>query len=709
MQVSRRAFLTTLLLAPTLTVAVSPKAVAAPAVAGTDLGDVLILAGRPTEHLLVVLEVRTDGTVGLVLPRAEVGQGLTTSLAMLVAEELDIALDAVETSLADARPELLFNQMTGSSNSIRAMYWPIRHAAAGARARLIAAAALRFSVLPQEISLTGGILIAADGRTMGIGDVAVAAADPLLKVIPSEPKPSEEFRLIGTSTRRVDARAMVTGSFEYALDLDVPGAMPVVVRRAPSIGGEVADVDKGALAALPGVIDVAVIPTGVAVMAETFGQAIDAAAAARVTWTAGSVDAENDETIRARLRSAVEPFVTTGELTAEFDFAFVSHAAMETNSAVADVRSDSAEIWGSMQTPIIAKQVIARVLGMPVDAVIVHVVSGGGSFGRRLFFDAPLEAARISQAMGRKVRLMWTRVDDMRHGRARPASHHRFTVRTDRTDVSSFEHRIAAVATDFSHGFGEILTASGSGASGRSVFSRTVATPYAFGDVIETLREVNLPMNTGSWRSVFSATSRGAAEIVVDRTAAALGIDPVEFRRSRLADPRHRAVLDAVAAESDWGRQLPDGWAQGVGFHAEYRSCVAYVVDLDATDPGRPRVRRAVVAVDVGKVIDPSGLEAQMLGGLTDAISTTLSAGLHIDAGLPLEGSFSQFHFARQVDSPTDFRMIVIDGADQPGGAGELGVPAAVGAVANAYERATGETVRSFPIHFDTNFEPFPR
>lgn len=435
MQVSRRAFLTTLLLAPTLTVAVSPTVAAAPAVGGMDLGDVLISAGRPTEHLLVVLDVRTDGTVGLVLPRAEVGQGLTTSLAMLVAEELDIAVDTVEISLADARPELLFNQMTGSSNSIRSMYWPIRHAAAGARTRLIAAAALRFAVLPQGISLMDGVLTASDGRTTGIGDVAVAAADPLLKMIPSEPKPSDQFRVIGTSARRVDARAMVTGSFEYALDLDVPGAMPVVVRRAPSIGGKVADVDKGALAAMPGVIDVAVIPTGVAVMAETFGQAIDAAAAARVTWTSGPVDAENDETIRDRLRSAVEPFTTTGELTAEFDFAFVSHAAMETNSAVADVRSDSAEIWGSMQAPIVAKQVIARVLGMPVGAVTVHVVSGGGSFGRRLFFDAPLEAAQISQAMGRKVRLMWTRVDDLRHGRARPASHHRFAVRTDRKSV----------------------------------------------------------------------------------------------------------------------------------------------------------------------------------------------------------------------------------------------------------------------------------
>lgn len=577
---------------------------------------------------------------------------------------------------------------------------------------MIAAAALRWAVPPSAVSLSAGMLTAADGRTTGIGDLAVAAADPLLKVV-SPPATGPTGRVVGTPTRRTDARAMVTGSLRYALDLDVPDAMPVVVRRPPSIGAAVLEVDENALRSMPGVLDVAVVPTGVAVMADTFGQAIDAAATADVRWDAGPVEGENDDTIRRRLRDAVTPPTTTGDLDAEFDaefdFAFVSHAAMETNSAVADVRSDSAEIWASMQTPIVAKQVIARVLGLPVAAVTVHVVHGGGSFGRRLFFDAPLEAARISKAMGRPVRLMWTRVDDMRHGRARPASHHRFRVRTEGQAVVSFEHRAASISTDFSHGLGEMLTASGSSGSGRSVFARTVSTPYDFGSVSESLTEVELPMNTGSWRSVYSANSRGAAEVVVDRIAAKLGVDPAEFRRSRLADPRHRGVLDAVVADSGWGSAMPDGWAQGIGFHAEYRSCTACVVDIDATDPSRPRVRRAVVAVDVGKAINPLGLQAQMLGGLTDAISTTLQAGLHIDGGLPLEGSFSQFRYARQRDSPTDARVIVLASGDDPGGAGELGVPAAVGAVANAYARATGIDVRSFPIRFDVDFEPFPR
>lgn len=168
-------------------------------------------------------------------------------------------------------------------------------------------------------------------------------------------------------------------------------------------------------------------------------------------------------------------------------------------------------------------------------------------------------------------------------------------------------------------------------------------------------------------------------------------------------------MLDKVAAEGNWGRTLPDGWAQGVAFHDEYKACTACLVEIDATDPKKPRVTKAVIAADVGRVINPRGLEAQLLGGLTDAISTTLRAGLHIDEGLPLEGSYSQFHYARQKDSPKDVRIFVIEGSDEPGGAGELGVPAAVGAVANAYARATGTKPRSFPVNFDVDFTPFPR
>ncbi|HEV7824487.1 MAG TPA: molybdopterin cofactor-binding domain-containing protein [Mycobacteriales bacterium] len=723
----RRRFLTMLVAAPTLTVATrligpgeAAHAALLPSVSDVvDLGDVLIMAGAATSHLLV-LEVRDDGTVRFGLPRTEVGQGITTALGMLVAEELDLPLSAVDMRLDDARSELLFNQLTGSSNTIRSMYDPVRATAAAARGRLVAAAARRWGVATAELSTRDGAVVAPDGRTASYGSLAREAASPTLPVIAAAPKPVSRHTLVGTPTSRVDARAMVTGRLEYTLDTDVPGAMPTVVRRPPTIRGTVNTVDSAVARAMPGVLGVVVIPTGVAVVAETFGEALAARDALKVTWNNGTIGTMSDADIRSKLRSAALPFLVPGLLVqnvdAQFDFAFASHAPLETNSAIADVRADRAEIWSSVKSPIVAKQTLARTLGLPEGKVTVHVTQGGGSFGRRLFFDAAVEAAQVSQKLGRPIKLMWTRVDDTRHGRMRPATHHKLRAVLLLGKVATYEHRVAAVETDFGHGLGEILTSSvanlpvlGPLTMAQTIFTTTVSVPYDFGVVTELLTEVPLKMNTGSWRSVYSANTRGAEEILVDEIAKKLGKDPVAFRRANLTDPRKRAVLDKVASAGKWGRTMPKGFAQGVGFHAEYKSCTACLVEIDARDPKNPRVVKAVIAADVGRPINPRGLESQLLGGLTDAISTTLSAGLHIDKGLPLEGSYSQFHYARQRNSPSAVEVYIMPANGEPGGAGELGVPAAVGAIANAYARATGTKPRSFPINFPVDFTPFPR
>ncbi|MBF6052701.1 isoquinoline 1-oxidoreductase [Streptomyces eurocidicus] len=731
---TRRRFLTYLVAAPTLAVGtglaldgVPPAAAEAvvptlPAAADlVDLGDVLILAGAPTAHLLV-LTVGEDGTVTFRLPREEVGQGITTAVAMLVAEELDVPLAKVRVQLDDARPELLFNQFTGSSNSIRSLYDPVRRTAAAARARLVHAAAGRWGLEPGTLRTEDGSVVAPDGRTAPYGSLTAAAASRHLAALTATPKPESAHRLVGTPTSRIDARAMVTGRQRYTLDLDVPGAKPCMVRRPPTLGGTVRSVNnERAVRAMPGVLDTVVVPTGVAVVAETFGQALDAKNALDVTWGPGTVDGLSDDGIRARLRAATSlPPITlplAEHLDAEFDFAFVSHAPMETNSAVADVRPDRAEIWSALKTPIVAQQTLAKELGLPVDKVTVHVVQGGGSFGRRLFFDAALEAAQVSRASKRPVRLMWSRIDDTRHGRMRPATHHKIRATYGLGQVLGFDHRVAAVETDFRHGLGEILTATaaklpgglGNAGFAQTLFHTTVKSPYHFGVTTQRLTEVPLRMPTASWRSVYSANTRGAEEMLIDELAARMGKDPVEFRRTFLRNRAQRAVLDKVAAEGAWGRPMPAGHAQGVGFHEEYKSRTACLVEIDATDPRRPRVTKAVIAADVGRAVNPRGLEAQLLGGLTDAISTTLTAGLHIDKGLPLEGSYSQFHYARQKDTPPDVRIFVMPATGEPGGAGELGVPAAVGAIGNAYARATGTRPRRFPVNFDVDFTPFPR
>lgn len=730
----RRGFLTFLVAAPVLTMATTvavDSATGTPAAAEpllpdlpnvtdiTDIGDVLVLAAAPTHHLLV-LEVTEAGRVRFEFPRTEVGQGITTAIAMLIAEELDVPLDQVDMPYSDARPELVFNQLTGASCTVRVLYDPVRELAAAVRARLLAAAAREWDLPVERLTTDAGRVLSPGGIGATFGTLSGLAAAPDLVGATSTPKPESEHRLVGTRTHRIDGHEIVTGRRRYTLDLDVPGAVPTMVRRAPTLNGSVSSVhNEDAVRAMPGVLDLAVVPTGVAVAAETFGQALNATAALEVSWSGGTVDDLSDEDITARLRAARPPMTPaapgTRTVEAEFDFAFVSHAAMETNSAIADVRADRAEIWSGLKSPILAQQLIAGELGLPVDRVTVHVEPAGGSFGRRLFADGALEAAQISQALGRPVKLMWSRVDDMRHGRMRPAIHHHLRATIGGGEVLTFDQRTASVETDFSMGFGEILTATapklpfGNLTFAEAVWVLTQSVPYDLGAVSQLLTEIPLEMPTGSWRAVYSPTTRGAQEILLDELAAELGQDPVEFRLALLKDERWRAVLEKAAELGDWGRSMPEGHAQGIGFHEEHRSANACLVEIDARDPSAARVVKAVMVVDVGRVLNPPGLEAQMLGGLTDAIATTLRAGLHIRDGLPLEGSYSQFHFARQADSPTDVTIHIMAPTGPPGGAGELGLAAPVGAIANAYARATGIAPRSFPITFPVDFEPFPR
>jgi isoquinoline 1-oxidoreductase subunit beta len=727
-KIGRRGVLAFLVAAPTLTVAArlgmgadaAPAGVAIPGLPDLtdflDLGDVLTTAALPTSRLLV-LEVTPDNRVVLQLPRAEVGQGISTAVAMMVAEELDARLSDVDTPLSDARPELLFNQTTGGSNSVRSLYGPVRAVAAAARARLVTAAAQKWDVKADTLTTRETKVWAPDGRSVSYGSLSAAAAKIAAPAVSSEPKPEAKQKVIGKPTGRLDARDLITGKARYALDLDVPGAMPTVVARPPSIGGTVSWVDTSAARGMPGVLAVVNIPTGVAVVAETFGQAIAAKDALKITWGKGPIDDLSDVDIKRQLKAATPPFTPLSGLTphidAEFDFAFVPHAPMETNSAVADVRADRAEIWSALKNPIITQKTVADEIGLPQNKVTVHVTRGGGSFGRRLFFDAAVEAAQISKKVGRPVKLMWTRVDDIRHGRLRAATHHRLRVTHLAGQVVSYEHRVASVETDFRSGAGEAISAAvGKLAPAllpQAVFALTEKVPYNFGLITELLNEIPLKMHTASWRSVYSATVRAAEEIMVDEVARRFGRDPVAFRQAMLKTARARAVLDTVAQRGKWGRAMPAGHAQGVALHEEYKSCTACLVEIDATDPKQPRVTKAVIAADVGRPINPRGLESQLLGGLTDGISTILMAGVHIDKGLPLEASFAQFRYARQRNTPSNVDIVIMPASGEPGGAGELGVPAAAGAVANAYARATGTSPRSFPINFPVDFEPFPR
>ncbi|GAA3090371.1 molybdopterin cofactor-binding domain-containing protein [Streptomyces rectiviolaceus] len=739
----RRRFLGYVLAAPTLMVAadlgVAPEAAAdVPESAGAelpspeitevvDLNDVMTLAALPTSNLITV-RVHPDGTVSFALPRAEVGQGITTSTAMLIAEELDVPVDRVRVTLADARPELLFNQLTGGSNTTISTYIPIRVAAAIARNRLLHAAAAELNTPAGDLTFKAGVISARRGRSIGIGDLAKRAASDTPQQVSVQLKEREQFSVIGRPHNRIDALAAVTGRKQFAMDLNVPDAKPTMVCRPPTINGKVGSVANLAeVRAMPGITDVAVISTGVAVRANTFGQCIEAVRALRVSWKPGSAAGKSDASVREALRAAELPLgipPLTPSVEATFTFAFRSNSALEPNCALADVRADRAEIWSGLKAPIVAKQAIAAKLGLPQSAVTVHVTESGGSFGRRLFFDAALEAAEASQKFGKPVRLMWHRADDSRQGRAHPMATSRVRAAYLGNTVLSYKQRHTSVATDLSHGLGEIFTALaaklpvGDIGFSETFFQLSQSMPYNFGANSRLLSETDKSFNTGSMRNVYSPDVTCARELIVDQLAAKMGKDPFRFRRDFLRDERARAVLDKVAEAADWGRPMPAGTAQGIAFHSEYSSVSAVLVEIDCRPktvnrPIRdgvagPRVTKAVFAVDVGLTVNPRGLEAQMMGCVMDGIALTLTSSLHLRDGYFLEASWDNYFYTRQWNTPPELQIIVMPStSDKPGGAGELGVAASMAAVACAYGRATGTMPTSFPINHGTlSFTP---
>ncbi|MFF8600177.1 molybdopterin cofactor-binding domain-containing protein [Streptomyces sp. NPDC015232] len=746
---ARRRFLGYVLAAPTLTVAArigadalapAPAAAAvpdaAPAVVPSlpgpaeilDLNDLLTAAALPTANLITI-RLDPDGTAHFALPRAEVGQGITTSTAMIIAEELDLPLDRIRVTLADARPELLFNQLTGGSNTTVSTFTPVRVAAAVARGRLLRAAALELGEAVSTLTAKAGVITSATGVSLSYGELAVKAAALTDTQVAVTLKDTADFTVIGTAQRRVDALAAVTGRKKFAMDVHVPGALPTMVCRPPTINGTVRSVANTAeVAAMPGITDVAVVSTGVAVRGRTFGQCIDAVRALKVTWGPGTAEGASDATVLEELRRAELPLVVppldllTKSVDVRFTFAFASNGALETNCAVADVRPDSAEIWASLKSPIVAQEKIALRLGLPVSAVTVHVTEGGGSFGRKLFHDAAAEAAEISKAMGKPVRLMWHRTDDFRQGRTHPMATSRVRATYALGEVLTYEQRHTSVATDFGHGVGEIITSEAARLPvadltfSETMFQLTQTSPYHFGVTTQLLSEVDHGFNTGSMRNIYSPNVRTAQELVVDELAARMGLDPLAFRRRFLKDERARAVLDKVAELGHWGRPMEPGTAQGIALHPEYHSVVAVLAEIDCRPEttGRrvpnaytgPRVTKVVCAVDVGLVVNPRGLEAQMMGGISDGIALTLSSGLHLKDGHFQESSWDNYFYTRQWNTPPELRIVVMPSTgDRPGGAGELAVAASAAAVACAYGRATGTMPTSFPVN---HREPLP-
>lgn len=692
-QIGRRRFLTYLVAAPTLTVASR--------FAGLDILSADPAAAEAAENYkLAILEITPENRIVMQVERLETGQAIATALAMLVAEELDARLVDIDLHLAAAG-------FVGGSSSMLTEWTPVRMTASTARAYLITAAAQLWNVDASTLTTHDTAVWTPDGRSASYGSLSSAAAKVIAPQVSPAPKPYSEHRVIGRSTKQLGARDLVTGKQQFAMDLQVVGALPTVVARPPTFGASVASVDESAARAVDGVVAIATVPTGVAVSAGNFYQAIKARDALGITWNPGPMDRMSDAEIRqlleSRMPSPPVPPPASEYVEGTFQFNFVSHSPLETFDAIADVRADGADVWVASQAPDLARASVAKALGMSPTDVTMHQVRGGGSFGSRYASDS-VEAAQISQAIGRPVKLMWTRGDTVRNGWMRPAYRQHIRVAYAGREVLAWNHEVVGVAlqADDAFTYHGPPPAPAFGAPygvgenpGPSGFPDK--NPYSFaGTQVE--QSIALPMPVTFWRAPRGHATIPAREIMIDELAAAMGMDPVAFRLQFLSDDKSRALVEKVATAGNWGRPMPDCWAQGVAYSDWVTSSAACLVEIDATDPNAPRVTKAVVAANVGLPVNPSGLEAQLMGGVTDGIATVLQAGLHIDNGAVREGTFGAIQWPRQRHVPIEWEVYAMPADGDPGGAGELGVPPGGGAAANAYARATGTKARNFPI-----------
>jgi isoquinoline 1-oxidoreductase beta subunit len=602
------------------------------------------------------LQVAFDGTVTVTVPRVEMGQGVRTALAMLAAEELDVTWESVrvETASADSR---YGRQQTSGSHSIEQTFLPLRQAGAVARAMLVGAAASWWEVEQAECSTADGVVRhGATGRELRYGDlVELAAAGEVPDPGDVALKERSQFRLIGTRQGQIDERAMVTGTAVYGLDVRVSGMLYAVVARSPVRGAGIpAAYASDAALRVPGVRRVVEISAGVAVVAETTWAALEGRKALNVQWDTGQLDLttyNSSELARTQIERA-EAWLAERNRTVQavYEMPYWAHAPMEPMNCTIHLDGDRCVVWAPTQVPQETQRTVAGVCGLPVDAVTVNVPLLGGGFGRRLSVDYVQEAAEIALAVDGPVQLVWSREDDMRHGRYQP-----LTVAAARVSAES---------------------------------------PA---DIEVRLFPAQSRVPTEAWRSVTNVPEAFAHESALDELAAAVARDPHELRAELLAD-RNLRVLELAAERAAWGDPLPSGRGRGIAFHSTWDATpVAQVAEVTVDGGGKVAVDRVVCAVDCGIVVNPDMVEAQMHSGIVFGLSAMLLDEITIEQGQVEQSNYNDYPILRANQMP-EVEVVIVDSDERPRGVGEMAVPPVIPAVANAIYAATGHRIRRLPV-----------
>ncbi len=658
------------------------------------------------------IRIAGDGTVTVVVDKSEMGQGVTTSLPMLVAEELEADWKQIRTEMAPADPvynNTLFGmQATGGSSSVRSSWKSLRTAGAAAREMLVSAAAQRWGVDPQTcVARAGKVIHQPSGRSLGFGELAAAAA---LLPVPKEPrlKDPKDFRIIGTRVRRLDTPAKVDGTATFGIDVKLPGLLTAVIARPPVFGGKLARHDATKALAVQGVRRVVPIESGVAVVADGYWPAQQGRRALVLEWNDGENAALSSASISQTLRKAAEKpgAVARHEgagtealagavkrIDAEYTVPFLAHATMEPMNCTAHVRSDGCDIWVPTQRQDETRAVAARITGLPPEKVAVHTTYLGGGFGRKFETDFVAEAVEVSKAMNAPVKVIWSREDDTQHDFYRTAVYNKLSAGLDAEGWPLVWTNKVVSDSSMARLFPALIQ---NGLDPDAV-DGAANIPYTVPNIhVEfVLQKLGVPV--GFWRSVGSSQNAFITECFLDELAAATGKDPVEFRRRLLAkSPRLLGVLELAAAKSNWGQPLPPGRHRGIAVHESFGSFVAQVAEVSVQN-GNVRVHRVVCALDCGQVVNPDTVEAQMESGIVYGLTAALKGEITIDRGRVVQSNFNNYGMLLQREMPA-IDVHIVPSTEPPGGVGEPGTPPIAPAVANAVRAATGQPIRSLPI-----------
>lgn len=708
-------------------------------ITATAVGGALMVGCSPTDLLAAGAESETgpfgafvkiapDGAVTLVCKHIEFGQGTHAGLAAIVAEELDADWSKVAWEHAPANAKLYANgglgaQLTGGSTAINNSWDQLRQAGAAARAMFVQAAANRWNVPAGEITVKDSVVAhAASGQS---ADFAALLADAANVTPPAEPtlKDPAQFTLIGTDrVRRKDSLAKSTGQTRFTMDVQAENLLVAMVAHPPRFGAKVASFDATAAKAVPGVVEVYEVPTGVAVVANSTWAAKQGRDALTVSWDEAKAETRNSADIAQRFRdlaagsAALEKgeewqgFETKGEVGSQpggqalevaYDFPYLAHATMEPMNCVAQVDGNKAKLTFASQGPTLDQLNVAKIVANLPGAIEIETLSAGGSFGRRANFqsDFVVECVQIARKVGgnRPVKLVWTREDDMAAGYYRPLVHHRVRVTTDADGYpNTWTHRIVtqSIMKGAPFGGGGVDETAVEGAKGSPYLA---ATPHVDAQLLTP--DAGVPVLW--WRSVGATHTAYVMEHTIEQLARRAGQDPVAYRRAlyeKAGAKRHLAVLDLAAEKAGWGEPAPEGWTRGVAVHESFGSVVAQVAEVKMEN-GEPRVGRVVTAIDCGTAISPNQIAAQMEGGTCYGLSAALYGQVTLTEGKVDQTNFDTYRVLRHNEAPQVETYIVAQPAGtHPTGVGEPGTPVIGPAVANALLALTGEAITAQPF-----------